>query len=576
LSWIDKDLLAEADSLDLTAETGRIIRRGQEAAQAAADTGAGLLGRLTSMWDDSPTPTDEAAALTRVQPSSGTPAAMPTAPVQQPRRLTSGLDFQPSDASGQIGTVEGRAARFAPQIAKVSRETGVPQDVLAGLIDTEDSGEDSVSAAGARGIGQVVPGQGYDLPGEDASDPETSIRQMARAALDKNRMVGGDWDETGAAYFGYGGSDATGMTTDGYRQRYIANRRKYQGVGGDWQQATVTPNPQRSAANPQSSAPSSSYTQQGLADAGDPDAWAKCGPVAAFQFAQKMGRNPTPAEAEELARQVGWTGQKGMAGFQSEAALLAKMNIAAKVESGVDWDKVITDVSRGNPVLLELPGHEGHYITAQGYDPQTGKIDFGSTVGDLAAAKHQTQFTPSELEGLGGASRARRTSTTPQARPHRPWRPVRSRKRRTRPTGHLEPGRACEGASSVTGANRTLRWRWRPAESAAHGPPDGGVGRTGADRGAAVRQSGRGPGRARGDAGQCGREPGPRADAGDRRGAGAADKPAAGGRGACDSAAFLQLRAGSGAEPDLALASLARRRAPAVEPLLRGAPHVDR
>jgi flagellum-specific peptidoglycan hydrolase FlgJ len=143
------------------------------------------------------------------------------------------------------------------------------------------------------------------------------------------------------------------------------------------------------------------YTQQALADAGDPDAWAKCGPVAAFQFAQKMGRAPTPAEVEKLARDAGWTPQRGMAGFASEAAVLAGMGIAARSEAGVDWDKVITDVSRGNPVILELPGHEGHYVTAQGYDPQTGKIDFGSTVGDLKAAQHQTRFTPSELEGLG-------------------------------------------------------------------------------------------------------------------------------------------------------------------------------
>jgi flagellum-specific peptidoglycan hydrolase FlgJ len=150
---------------------------------------------------------------------------------------------------------------------------------------------------------------------------------------------------------------------------------------------------------------SGAYTQQGLADAGDPDAWSKCGPVAAFQAAKVLGRDPTPAEVERLAKQYGWTGERGMAGLQSEANLLNGMNIAAKAEEGpVDWRRVIADLQRGNPVLLQLPGHEGHYITAQKYDPQTGKIDFGSTVGDLRAAGHKTQFTPQELEGLGWGS----------------------------------------------------------------------------------------------------------------------------------------------------------------------------
>jgi hypothetical protein len=86
-----------------------------------------------------------------------------------------------------------------------------------------------------------------------------------------------------------------------------------------------------------------------IADAGDPDAWAKCGPVAAYQFALKTGRNPTPAEVEKLAKDAGWTPSAGMAGFQSEAAVLKGLNIAARAEDGVDWDKVITDVSVATP-----------------------------------------------------------------------------------------------------------------------------------------------------------------------------------------------------------------------------------
>jgi hypothetical protein len=76
----------------------------------------------------------------------------------------------------------------------------------------------------------VVPGQGFDLPGEDASDPLTSIRQSARALKEKNRMVGGDWDETGAAYFGYG-TDSSG---DHQRLPRSVHRQPAAAPGGGW------------------------------------------------------------------------------------------------------------------------------------------------------------------------------------------------------------------------------------------------------------------------------------------------------------------------------------------------------
>jgi hypothetical protein len=126
-----------------------------------------------------------------------------------------------STASGS-GT---HAAPYLPLVNQVSRETGVPADVLAALIDTEGSGQGSTSPAGARGLMQVMPN--YVHAGEDPFDPLTSIRQGARAITEKYNAVGGDWNAAAGAYFGYG-TDAGGMTTGAYQNRFRQNRANYQ------------------------------------------------------------------------------------------------------------------------------------------------------------------------------------------------------------------------------------------------------------------------------------------------------------------------------------------------------------
>jgi tape measure domain-containing protein len=126
-----------------------------------------------------------------------------------------------STASGS-GT---HAAPYLPLVNQVSRETGVPADVLAALIDTEGSGQGSTSPAGARGLMQVMPN--YVHAGEDPFDPLTSIRQGARAITEKYNAVGGDWNAAAGAYFGYG-TDAGGMTTGVYQNRFRQNRANYQ------------------------------------------------------------------------------------------------------------------------------------------------------------------------------------------------------------------------------------------------------------------------------------------------------------------------------------------------------------
>lgn len=356
--------------------------------------------------------------------ASGTPAPMPTG--QPP------ATGQTAPPLGPIkeGDPQGFFETAGPYARQVEQETGVPAALSLAIAANETGYGQTRYMAGANnyhGI-QAQPGepgavpykdwrpgaggqqQFYDAAQRSFSSPLDGFRGFANFLTQNPRYAPAlaryqqthDVEQLAADV-----KDAGYAEDPAYVQKITSIMRGIPvstGVGEvtDTRGVPLTaPQPPPAAMPEQGKGQGGAYTQQGLADAGDPDAWAKCGPVAAYQFALKTGRNPTPAEVEKLAKDAGWTPQRGMAGFQSEAKVLAGLNIAARAEDGVNWDQVITDVSRGNPVLLQLPGHEGHYITAQGYDPRTGKIDFGSTVGDLTAAKHQTQFTPTELEGLG-------------------------------------------------------------------------------------------------------------------------------------------------------------------------------
>lgn len=126
-------------------------------------------------------------------------------------------DRQPGAVSGPANS---HAAPYMSMVNQVSSETGVPADVLAGIIDTENSGENAVSSANARGIMQVVGGP---------LDPLESIRAGARVLQDKMRINGyasDDWDHAAGAYFGFG-TDSGGMTTNNYMQRFHGNRANY-------------------------------------------------------------------------------------------------------------------------------------------------------------------------------------------------------------------------------------------------------------------------------------------------------------------------------------------------------------
>jgi flagellum-specific peptidoglycan hydrolase FlgJ len=135
-------------------------------------------------------------------------------------------------------------------------------------------------------------------------------------------------------------------------------------------------------------------TEAGLSTA---DAYTACGPVAAAAFAQTYGRNPTPSEAVALAREVGWNPGTGMAGPQSEVALLQKLGVDAHVDYNVDWSAVQSSAQGGNPVILSTPNH---YLYVDGYNPQTGEYHVGASGSALAGGSEW--MTPDQIAAVKG------------------------------------------------------------------------------------------------------------------------------------------------------------------------------
>jgi hypothetical protein len=106
------------------------------------------------------------------------------------------------------------------------------------------------------------------------------------------------------------------------------------------------------------------------------EAYAACGPAAAVALARYLGRNPTVAEALQLARQTGWTLNGGMNGIANEQRLLAAMHIRAQIEMPVNWRHIQLEAGRGTPVIVSTPNH---YWVIDDYDPVTREYHVGQS-----------------------------------------------------------------------------------------------------------------------------------------------------------------------------------------------------
>lgn len=127
------------------------------------------------------------------------------------------------------------------------------------------------------------------------------------------------------------------------------------------------------------------------------DAMSICGPVAAVAFARANGRNPTITEAIELAKAVGWTQERGMAGPESQRVLMEKLGVKARLDQSNDWQAVAKHVAAGDPVTVSTANH---YFVIDDFDPQSGRYRVGTSGTDMRLGKEW--MTAEEINQVGG------------------------------------------------------------------------------------------------------------------------------------------------------------------------------
>jgi len=158
------------------------------------------------------------------------------------RPPTQGMGWPDASPAG-IGSGSPGVMRWASLIQRVSKESGVPADVLAAIMEIESGGNpNAVSPAGAVGLMQVMPqyhAHRAHKYGGPLTDPYVNLR-VAAEILAEHYARYGDWDKAAAAYFG--AIDAAGNITgasDGfttghqYVQKFRENRKKYRFTSGE-------------------------------------------------------------------------------------------------------------------------------------------------------------------------------------------------------------------------------------------------------------------------------------------------------------------------------------------------------
>lgn len=116
------------------------------------------------------------------------------------------------------------------------------------------------------------------------------------------------------------------------------------------------------------------------------EAAAACGPAAAVAFVRATGKNPTMAQALQVAKEVGWDAGHGMYGTQAQQRLFERMGVETDMEMAIDGhgrpvpgadesikQRMIQEIQAGRPATVST---NLHYFVATDYDPATGEFDF--------------------------------------------------------------------------------------------------------------------------------------------------------------------------------------------------------
>jgi hypothetical protein len=350
-----------------------------------------------------------------------TQPGIPSQPDSTPPASSSASSVMPSAPPGRGVSASSDLVAAALNAAD---EAGVDPQLFVALVNQESSFNPTArSPVGAMGLTQLMPETARGLGVSDPFDVQQSLRGGARylrQMLDNN---GGDAVKALAAYnAGQGNLDKYGINglldpsfARGETLKYVDNimssvAANQGGVGT----ATNTP-----SGGPQlvpdvtrpAGTPSKDISQFGDPQLTAQEAYAACGPAAAVRFAEFFGRNPTLREATDLAKQVGWTPQQGMAGLGSEKALMDRLPdpVPTKLVNGADWQTFANEAQTGNPIIISTAGH---YFTADGYNPQTGAFHVGRSGLDLKGGAEW--MTPAQMTSLMGPVQGGLLADNPQ------------------------------------------------------------------------------------------------------------------------------------------------------------------
>jgi flagellum-specific peptidoglycan hydrolase FlgJ len=380
-----------------------------------------LLNPSPATPQTAPTPAAAPSAL----PGLGTSTALPTPTPTPPAGAQPSAAAVTTDSSGQpSGAIDPTsrtsfAQTFAPYAQYISQATGIAPSLVAAMAGSESN---FGQAAGNELFGiKALPGDSaasmatHEGAGGAAQNVNQDFATYATPLDAANRFIGLIKNTYPNAQGSQTAQDlAAGLKSGvGGLQYMTAGQGEYAGILGSIQnQIGDTVNSAlggaqnlvqnavqtgQTAVNTavqgvQSAVARTSQFGMGLSSG---DAMAFCGPAAALAFAQTYGRNPTVDEAKQLAQQVGWNPDQGMAGVSSEVSLLKNMGIDAHATQGVDWSTVGQDASSGNPVIIDTPGH---YYYVDGFNQQTGQLHVGTSGTDLKGGSEW--MTPDQINAM--------------------------------------------------------------------------------------------------------------------------------------------------------------------------------
>jgi len=380
-----------------------------------------LAGRSAPAPDSAVAPADFVSA--RAAASTPSAASTSAAPAQQV------TPFAPTDVDSS--SPEAFIRSIAPYAARVSKATGIPAAALIGMAANETGYGKYASHNNLFGIKGTGPAGSFSTPTwEDYGNGRVNIVDNFRAyhSPAESFIDFADLVETSPRYKGAVGQTTVEGFVNGLRQggymtdpdyvsKISAITTRYSSVIDDSLRAAgaaplsgssaqpapaaaASPPPVVMAANAPASQPGAGVVVPDQFHIGLPadEAMAACGPVAAIAFAQVYGRNPTPAEAMDLARQSGWTAAGGMNGISNEKRLLDKMGLPAQLEMGANWDHIRADAMQHEPVIVSTPGH---YFVIDGFDSNTGAYHVGQS-GKVYRGGSEW-MTPAQIQALAGA-----------------------------------------------------------------------------------------------------------------------------------------------------------------------------